>query len=101
MKKIIFIVFAVAAVLLLLPLSFNNSQTAEVNYLLGKLQLPLSHLVIYTFIAGVVVSLPFFAVTGWGWKMRARSLQKQIDELLKQRKRDDIAKQFKDEKNSA
>lgn len=95
MKKLIFILLLIAAFVVILPLSFNNSMPVEVDYFLGKQTLPLSWLIFGSFIFGVLVALPFFAFTGWGWKMKAKGLQKQVDELVKQRKRDEIAEDFK------
>ncbi len=100
MKKIIFILLALLAIVIILPLSFNNSQIVEINYLLGKFNWPLSVVMLVSFLFGVLIALPFFALTGWGWKMRARSLQKKLNKLDKQRKRDEIAIQFKAEKSS-
>lgn len=98
MKKIVFILLSIVAVLIILPLSFNNADIVTVNYLLGQYDLPLSWVIFGAFIFGVLTALPFFALTGWGWKMRAKGLQKQVNELIKQRKRDEIAEQFKAEK---
>lgn len=98
MKKIVFILLSIVAVLIILPLSFNNADIVTVNYLLGQYDLPLSWVIFGAFIFGVLAALPFFALTGWGWKMRAKGLQKQVNELIKQRKRDEIAEQFKAEK---
>ncbi|MGY0399291.1 MAG: LapA family protein [Ostreibacterium sp.] len=100
MKKFLFIVLAIIAILVILPLSFSNADTVTVNYLLGHLQAPLSWLMLGSFIFGVLIALPFFALTGWGWKIRARSLQKQMDKLITQSKQDDITKQFESEKKS-
>ncbi|PIE45145.1 MAG: hypothetical protein CSA44_02535 [Gammaproteobacteria bacterium] len=100
MKKIVFIVLALLAIVVILPLSFNNSQVVEINYLFGKLNWPLSVVMLFSFLFGVLIALPFFALTGWGWKIRARSLQKKLNELTKQRKRDEIAVQFQAEKSS-
>lgn len=101
MKKIVFILLALLALAIILPLSFNNAQVVTVNYLFGQIDLPLSWLIFGAFIVGVLVALPFFAVSGWGWKIRARRLQKQVDELIKKRKRDEIAEQFEQEKQTS
>lgn len=97
MKKILFVLFLLVAVAIILPLSFNNSQVVTVDYVMGTYQLPLSWLIFGAFIIGVLVALPFFALTGLGWKMRAKGLKKQVDELVKQRQRDEIADKFKSE----
>lgn len=94
MKKILFIILVVAALIVILPLSFKNSTVVPVDYFFGQTSLPLSWLVFGAFILGVFVALPFFALTGWGWKLKAKGLQKQVDGLVKQRKRDEIAEQF-------
>ncbi len=101
MKKILFIVFIILALAVILPLSFNNAQLVSFDYLLGKIELPLSWLIFGAFILGALLLLPFFALTGWGWKLRAKRLQKQVDELIKQRKKDEIAEQFAEEKTAA
>ncbi len=36
----------------------------------------------------------------FGWKIKARALKKQVDELIKQRQRDEIATQFNEEKEA-
>lgn len=100
MKKIIMILFVVIAIIIVLPLSYNNAQLVEVNYLFGSYQKPLSWFLIGSLILGALLALPFFALTGWGWKLKAKGLQKQVDELVKQRKRDEIADQFKAEKKA-
>lgn len=94
MKKILFVLLVIAACLVILPMSYNNAAPVTVNYLYGSYTLSLSWLIIGAFIAGVLVALPFFALTGWSWKMRAKGLKKQVDELIKQRKRDEIADEF-------
>ncbi len=76
MKKIIFILLALLAIVIILPLSFNNSQIVEINYLLGKFNWPLSVVMLVSFLFGV------------------------LNKLDKQRKRDEIAIQFKAEKSS-
>ncbi len=100
MKKLLFIVLVLVALVVTLTLSFNNSQEVVVNYVLGQYTLPLSWLIFGSFIFGVLIALPFFAFSGWVWKLKAKSLQKKIDELIKQRQRDEIAKQFNQEKQS-
>ncbi len=100
MKKILFIILVLVVLAVTLPLFFNNSQEVVVNYLVGQYKLPLSWLIFGSFIFGVLIALPFFAFTGWVWKLKAKSLQKKIDELLKQRQRDEIAKQFHEEKKN-
>lgn len=97
MKKILFLLFLVVAIAVILPLSFNNAQPVVFSYVIGEYQLPLSWLVFGAFIIGFLVALPFFALTGWGWKIRAKGLEKQVDELIKQRKRDEIAQTFNQE----
>lgn len=94
MKKILFVLLVVAALVVVLPLSFKNSTPVAVDYFWGQTQLPLSWLVFGAFILGVLVALPFFALTGWGWKLKAKGLQKQVDGMIKQRKRDEIADKF-------
>ncbi len=100
MKKIIFILLVIVALVVFLPLSFNNADSVSFDYIFGKYQLPLSWLMFGSFIVGVLVALPFFAITGLGWKLKARSLQKQVTELIRKRERDEIAEQFKAEKES-
>lgn len=100
MKKILFIVLVIVALLIILPFSFNNSQPVTVDYIFGQYQLPLSWLVFGAFILGVFIALPFFALTGWGWKLKAKGLKKQVDELVKQRQRDEIATKFNEEKEA-
>ncbi len=100
MKKLLFIVLLLVALVVTLTLSFNNSQEVVVNYVFGQYKLPLSWLIFGAFILGVSVALLFFAFTGWVWKLKAKGLQKKIDELIKQRQRDEIAKQFQEEKQS-
>ncbi len=100
MKKILFILFVILALAVILPLSFNNAQVVSFDYLFDKIDLPLSWLIFGAFILGVLLALPFFALTGWGWKIRARRLQKQVDELISKRKKDEIAKQFAEEKQA-
>lgn len=100
MKKIIFILLVVLALVVILPLSFKNSTVVPVDYFLGQTELPLSWLVFGAFILGVLVALPFFALTGWGWKLKAKGLQKQVDEIVKQRKRDEIANEFHEQKKA-
>lgn len=98
MKKIIFIVLTLLAVLLILPLSFNNSHVVTVNYLVDSVNVPLSWVIFGALIAGVLLALPFFAVTGLVWKIRARGLEKQINNLLKSQQREAIAETFMQEK---
>lgn len=95
MKKIIFILFVLIALVVILPLSFNNAEPVTVNYLFGTYTLPLSWLIFGALIVGVFIALPFFALTGWGWKIKAKSLEKQVNELIKQRQRDEIENEFK------
>ncbi|PID66269.1 MAG: hypothetical protein CR975_03845 [Gammaproteobacteria bacterium] len=98
MKRVLFIILVLLALVVTLTLSFNNSQQVVVDYVLGQYQLPLSWVMFGAFILGVLIALPFFAFTGWVWKLKAKKLQKQIDEILKQRQRDEIAQQFHQEK---
>lgn len=100
MKKFVVILLAIIAAIIILPLAYNNSQVVEISYFFGTYSRPLSWTIFGAFILGVLLALPFFALTGWGWKFRAKGLQKQVDELVKQRKRDEVADQFKSEKKA-
>lgn len=100
MKKTLFILLILVALLIILPLSFNNAQSVSVDYVFGQQELPLSWLIFGAFIVGVFLALPFFALTGWGWKLKAKRLKKQVDELIKQRQRDEIATQFHQERQN-
>ncbi|PIE45758.1 MAG: hypothetical protein CSA45_01730 [Gammaproteobacteria bacterium] len=100
MKKIVSIILGVLAFIIVLPLAYNNAQMVTFDYFFGTYQLPMSWLIFGAFIAGVLLSLVFFALTGWGWKLKAKGLQKQVNELIKQRKRDEISEQFKAEQKN-
>ncbi len=95
MKKILVVLLLIIATVVVLPLAYNNAQPIDFNYFFGVYQLPLSWLIIAAFSLGVLLSLIFFAFTGLVWKFRAKRLSKQIDELLKERKRSEIADNFK------
>ncbi len=98
MKKLFVILLIVAAAIIVLPIAYNNADAVNFNYFFGTYSLPLSWVAFGSFVLGVLFSLVFFAITGLGWKLKARSLKKQVDELLKQRKRDEIAEKFNAEK---
>lgn len=100
MKKLVVILLILIGAVVVLPLAYNNAQIVEFNYFIDTFKLPLSWLLVATFSFGVLLALIFFAITGLVWRFRAKSLKKQVDELQKQRKRDDIAKQFHAEKDS-
>lgn len=100
MKKIIAGLVVLAAIVTILPLAYINSQVIEINYFFGVYAKPLSYTIGGAFIFGVLMALPFFALTGWGWKLKAKGLERQVDELIKQRKRDEIADQFKADKKA-
>lgn len=101
MKKLFVVLLIAIAAIIVLPLTYNNAQNVTLNYLSLSYESHLSWFVIGAFLLGVLLSLVFFAVTGLGWKIRAKGLSRQVDELLKQRKRDEIEKQFKAEKEVA
>lgn len=101
MKKLLFVLLVLIALIVILPLSFNNAQVVTVDYIFGQYKLPLSWLIFGAFILGVFIALPFFALTGWGWKLKAKGLQKQVKEMQKQRQRDEIATQFHEEKQNS
>lgn len=101
MKKLFIVLLVAIAAIIVLPLTYNNAQNVTLNYLSYSYESHLSWFVIGAFLFGVLLSLVFFAITGLGWKMRAKGLRKQVDELLKQRKRDEIAEQFKADKDIA
>lgn len=98
MKKLFVILLGVISTIIVLPLAYNNSQPVDFNYFFGSYQLPLAWLTFGSFILGVLLAIIFFAISGLGWKLRAKSLNRQVDELLKQRKRDEIKDQFQAEK---
>ncbi len=98
MKKLFVILLIIAAAIVVLPIAYRNSVVIDFDYFFDVYTMPLSWLIFGAFVLGVLFALVFFAITGLGWKLKARSLKKQVDELLKQRKRDEIAEQFETEK---
>ncbi len=67
----------------LMILTAFNTQTVEVNYLIGTISQPLPVLILGAFTAGVLIVLIFFGISGFIWKSRAKSLQKQIERIHK------------------
>lgn len=100
MKKLLIILLGLIAAIIVLPLAYNNADKVTVNYLMLSYETHLAWLLIGAFLLGVILSLLFFAITGLGWKIKAKGLSKKVDELLKQRKRDEIAEQFQAEKTT-
>ncbi len=100
MKKLVVILLLLLAAIVVIPLAYNNAQLVTVNYLTFSYETYLSWLIIGAFLVGVLLAVIFFAIAGLGWKIKAKGLKKQVDELLKQRKRDAIAEQFEAEKGA-
>ncbi len=103
MKKLLVILLIIVAAFTVLPIAFNNAHQVDFTFLNQELtfqtvKLSLSYIVFGAFVVGVLFAIVFFAITGLGWKIKARGLEKQVEELLKQRKRDEIEAQFKAEK---
>ncbi|MPV86557.1 lipopolysaccharide assembly protein LapA domain-containing protein [Ostreibacterium oceani] len=94
MKKFIFLILLVAAFVLILPFGFNNAEKVTVNYWFFSYSLRLSWVIIGAFILGVLFSLCFFGVSAWVWKLKAKTLQKQLNEMDKIRKKAEIKAAF-------
>lgn len=100
MKKLLVIVLGLIAAIVVLPLTYNNTDKVTLNYLTFSYETHLSWLLIGAFLLGTILSLLFFAITGLGWKIKAKGLSKKVDELIKQRQREEIAEQFESEKKT-
>lgn len=82
-KWIIVIIGVLVVGIPLAVLSAFNRQLVEINYIVGTISLPLPVVVITAFALGMLIILAFFGLTGLVWKMRAKSLEKQIDKIHK------------------
>lgn len=94
-KSITFLVGILGVSIPLMILSAFNTQAVELNYIIGTISLPLPLLIFTAFGLGILIMLVLFGLTGFVWKARAKSLEKQIDKLHKDNQARKIEAEFR------
>lgn len=94
MRLITFIIGILVVGIPLAILSAFNTQTIEINYIIGTIPLPLPLLIFAAFGLGMLIILILFGVSGMIWKARAKSLEKQIDKIHKTNQAKQIEAEF-------
>tara|TARA_B100001769_G_scaffold173213_1_gene136555 strand:- start:183 stop:479 length:297 start_codon:yes stop_codon:yes gene_type:complete len=85
MGRLFFLIFTSILIIISVVISTYNSQVTEINFYLQTYELPLSIIILYSFIAGVVTTSIYLIATIFSYKKKYRemkiSLQNNQEEL--------------------
>ena len=85
MGRLFFLIFTSILIIISVVISTYNSQVTEINFYLQTYELPLSIIILYSFIAGVVTTSIYLIATIFSYKRKYRemkiSLQNNQEEL--------------------
>ena len=85
MGRLFFLIFTSVLIIISVVISTYNFQVTEINFYLQTYELPLSIIILYSFIAGVVTTSIYLIATIFSYKKKYRemkiSLQNNQEEL--------------------
>ena len=85
MGRLFFLIFTSALIIISVVISTYNFKVTEINFYLQTYELPLSIIILYSFIAGVVTTSIYLIATIFSYKRKYRemkiSLQNNQEEL--------------------
>ena len=97
MGKLFFLIFTTSLIIIFVILATYNIQSITVNLYLENIEIPLSILILYSFIAGIITSIIYLVAIVLSYKKRTREMkialqnnQEELDNLRRNPLRDGI-----------
>tara|TARA_B100000902_G_scaffold176217_1_gene169910 strand:+ start:245 stop:541 length:297 start_codon:yes stop_codon:yes gene_type:complete len=97
MGKLFFLIFTTSLIIIFVILATYNIQSITVNLYIENIEIPLSILILYSFIAGIITSIIYLVAIVLSYKKRTREMkialennQEELDNLRRNPLRDGI-----------
>ena len=97
MGKLFFLIFTASLIIISVVLSTYNVQLTNINLYIKSFEIPLSLLLLYSFIAGIITSIIYLIAIVVSYKRKAREMkialennQEELDNLRRNPLRDGI-----------
>ena len=97
MGKLFFLIFTTSLIIIFVILATYNIQSITVNLYVENIEIPLSILILYSFIAGIITSIIYLVAIVLSYKKRTREMkialennQEELDNLRRNPLRDGI-----------
>ncbi len=97
MGKLFFLIFTASLIIISVVLSTYNVQPTNINLYIKSFEIPLSLLLLYSFIAGIITSIIYLVAIVVSYKRKAREMkialennQEELDNLRRNPLRDGI-----------
>ena len=97
MGKLFFLIFTASLIIISVVLSTYNVQPTNINLYIKSFEIPLSLLLLYSFIAGIITSIIYLIAIVVSYKRKAREMkialennQEELDNLRRNPLRDGI-----------
>tara|TARA_B100000925_G_C21911213_1_gene431619 strand:+ start:222 stop:518 length:297 start_codon:yes stop_codon:yes gene_type:complete len=97
MGKLFFLIFTTSLIIIFVILATYNIQSITVDFYIENIEIPLSILILYSFIAGILTSIIYLVAIVLSYKKRAREMkialennQEELDNLRRNPLRDGI-----------
>ena len=97
MGKLFFLIFTTSLIIIFVILATYNAQSISINLYVESIEIPLSILILYSFIAGILTSIIYLVAIVLSYKKRTREMkialennQEELDNLRRNPLRDGI-----------
>ena len=97
MGKLFFLIFTTSLIIIFVILATYNIQSITVDFYIENIEIPLSILILYSFIAGIITSIIYLVAIVLSYKKRTREMkialennQEELDNLRRNPLRDGI-----------
>ena len=97
MSKLFFLIFTTSLIIISIILATYNTESVIINFYIESFEIPLSILILYSFLAGIITSIIYLVSLILSYKRRAREMkltlennQEELDNLRRNPLRDGI-----------
>ena len=97
MGKLFFLIFTTSLIIIFVIIATYNAQSISINLYVESIEIPLSILILYSFIAGILTSIIYLVAIVLSYKRRTREMkialennQEELDNLRRNPLRDGI-----------
>ena len=97
MSKLFFLIFTTSLIIISIILATYNTESVIINFYVESFEIPLSILILYSFLAGIITSIIYLVSLVLSYKRRTREMkltlennQEELDNLRRNPLRDGI-----------
>tara|TARA_B100001109_G_C18602111_1_gene352939 strand:+ start:181 stop:477 length:297 start_codon:yes stop_codon:yes gene_type:complete len=97
MSKLFFLIFTTSLIIISIILATYNTESVIINFYIESFEIPLSILILYSFLAGIMTSIIYLVSLVLSYKRRTREMkltlennQEELDNLRRNPLRDGI-----------